>query len=317
MPRTKISVVIPTILRPQLNRAVRSAAAQIIDDCDVEIIVVADVDSDDPRLSELDLGEVSVLSTGGRKRGGAARNLGVAHATGDWIAFLDDDDEWEPNKLSVQLAAANSSRIPSATIVSCRITTRIQGRHDGFVGPKELIRGETRVEDYLFRNRKPTLGRPSLYTSTLLAPRRIALEAPWNESLPRHQDWDFLLRAQSAGAHVVQVEASLVDIWLNSSDSISASSDWRASLEWARTWRNSWSKRTYADFLAAQTLRYSLQRWSVRGGLSVLAEMVRCGALPHPQSLIMGLGGIVPRKIALSALKRRERTDLHGLSGSR
>jgi glycosyltransferase involved in cell wall biosynthesis len=46
----------------------------------------------------------------------AARNLGIASAGGEWIAFLDDDDIWLPHKLERQVAAAGASR---ADMISC------------------------------------------------------------------------------------------------------------------------------------------------------------------------------------------------------
>jgi glycosyltransferase involved in cell wall biosynthesis len=97
------TVIIPTYRRPRmLEQAVESVLAQSFSD--FELIVVDD-DRDgsarevmarfaDPRLSYL---------VNDRGRGGAGtRNAGIFRARGRWVAFLDDDDVWLPEKLAAQ-----------------------------------------------------------------------------------------------------------------------------------------------------------------------------------------------------------------------
>src|SRR5580698_9733548 len=110
-----VSAVIPTRGRPELLlRAVRSALAQTL--LQIEVVVV--IDGEDP-ATELALHEVTRVD--GRVRvvalaksigGSDARNRGVAEASGEWIAFLDDDDEWLPGKLQAQLKAVKASTAP-------------------------------------------------------------------------------------------------------------------------------------------------------------------------------------------------------------
>lgn len=99
----KISVVIPTYNRAaNVQKAIKSVLAQTFSD--VEVIVVDDGSSDDT-------GDVIAKTFGDRVRyfyqsnqgASAARNKGIAEARGEWIAFLDSDDEWEREKLELQL----------------------------------------------------------------------------------------------------------------------------------------------------------------------------------------------------------------------
>jgi glycosyltransferase involved in cell wall biosynthesis len=99
-----ISVVIPTYnRRALLLEAVDSVRAQTF--ADWELIVADDGSTDgsgdavealhDPRIRVLRLPRVG--------RAAVARNAGVGAARGEWVAFLDSDDRWEPHKLAVQL----------------------------------------------------------------------------------------------------------------------------------------------------------------------------------------------------------------------
>ncbi|MDG5814245.1 glycosyltransferase family A protein [Chitinispirillales bacterium ANBcel5] len=100
MPR--ISVIIPVYNRAKLiSRAVDSVLKQSYKD--FELIVVDDGSSDDTLKQLRDYKSVTVLSLDTNSGVSAARNFGVAHSCGEWIAFLDSDDEWKPEKLKEQL----------------------------------------------------------------------------------------------------------------------------------------------------------------------------------------------------------------------
>ncbi len=67
----------------------------------IEIIVVADRPDHDTlaAVQSLNDSRVRLILNTYTPTAGGARNAGADHATGEWIAFLDDDDEWLPNKL--------------------------------------------------------------------------------------------------------------------------------------------------------------------------------------------------------------------------
>jgi len=110
MPR--ISVVIPTYNRAaQVPAAIRCVLEQSLPPH--EVIVIDDGSTDDTAEALAPLMEqIRYIRT--ENRGvSAARNRGIREATGDWIAFLDSDDTWHPEKLRKQseCAAANNAKI--------------------------------------------------------------------------------------------------------------------------------------------------------------------------------------------------------------
>lgn len=105
-----VSVVIPTHDRKELLLlALRSVLRQR--GVEFEVLVVDDGSSDGTyaAVDSIDEPRIRVLRHE-RPRGVAtARNVGVAAASGSWIALLDDDDLWSPDKLALQLAAAEDA----------------------------------------------------------------------------------------------------------------------------------------------------------------------------------------------------------------
>ena len=108
-----ISVVIPTYNRRDLlRRALLSVFAQSLLPTEVVVIDDGSTDGTDAMISR----EFPKVCYYRQENGGvsSARNLGLQHSTGDWLAFLDSDDEWLPDKLTRQtaaLAASPDSRI--------------------------------------------------------------------------------------------------------------------------------------------------------------------------------------------------------------
>jgi glycosyltransferase involved in cell wall biosynthesis len=106
----KVSVVIPTHdRRAWLELTLRSVLRQHHDA--LEVIVVDDGSTDDTAetLAVLSDPRVRVIRHDTPRGVGASRNDGAARAKGEWIAFVDDDDLWAPDKLARQLEAANAT----------------------------------------------------------------------------------------------------------------------------------------------------------------------------------------------------------------
>ncbi|MGS0683819.1 glycosyltransferase family 2 protein [Nakamurella sp. GG22] len=301
-----VSVVIPTTGRPELLRAVRSVNNQR-PAIDTEIIVVIDASERPAVIDRLPAGApITVLSTGGGGGGCRARNLGVDHATGRWVAFLDDDDEWDSGKLFLQTAFARTRSNESTwPIVASRVRQQSANNDWAVDGvPARLYDGSTDLSDYLFRGRRSGARRASIFPSSLLVDARLAKAVPWDDGLKRHQDWDWIIRAaRHPNASLFQLPDELVTVYLGSPGSISAKPDWSSSLMWAKEHLSGGQPRTYVDFLMAQTLRYSIQARDWAGVKTVVGEIRRTKTVPSVGPAITGVAGVLTR-LQLQALMR-------------
>jgi glycosyltransferase involved in cell wall biosynthesis len=244
-----VSVVIPTRARPALvTRAVRSALAQTHDA--LEVIVVVDGPDDatgaalsaitDPRLRVLMLPE-----SGGAP---AARNAGARAATAPWTAFLDDDDEWLPAKVAVQLrvAARASSPVP---VVASRLINRTPRAES--VMPRRLPGDDEPLSEYLTVRRGLFYGDGFIQTSTIMAPTGLMHRVPFTVGLRRQQELDWTLRAVRQPGVGLHFAAEPLVLWHQDEDRdrISLAMPWREQLDWLRRSRELFTPRAYAAFV--------------------------------------------------------------------
>ncbi len=194
---TKISVIIPcSNAERYIAAAVRSVLAQ--DWPDLEVIVVEGGSSD--RSAELvrdTFPEVTLLWQ--TNQGVAdARNIGIRHSQGDWIAFLDADDIWLPGKLQAQwqmLSAQPTARMaysawqvwfstePSPSPEYVDKLLRQSGDLDRWAGPSGWIYPQLLLDC-------------EVWTSTVLAHRSLFEEVGlFDTTLPIGEDYDLWLRA--------------------------------------------------------------------------------------------------------------------------
>ncbi len=116
-PLPLVSVVIPTRDRPELLReALRSVRAQTFTDYEIVVVVSGPDNPQTPATLAATHAAGCIVLRVERPGIGPALNAGVRTARGRWIAFLDDDDLWLPNKLEVQLKVADAA---AADLVFC------------------------------------------------------------------------------------------------------------------------------------------------------------------------------------------------------
>ncbi|MBA2529168.1 MAG: glycosyltransferase, partial [Euzebyales bacterium] len=126
----EVSVVVPTHNRSHLLReTLRSVLWQR--DADFEVVVVDDGSRDDTAevLARLADARVRTVRHHTPKGVSAARNRGLAEASGEWVAFCDDDDLWAPDKLARQLVAARQAA--RAWVYAGAVNVDLRGRVHG------------------------------------------------------------------------------------------------------------------------------------------------------------------------------------------
>lgn len=290
MSKHLVSVVVPTIGREHLRRAVQSVQDQSVP---TECLVI----SDRPRMNSL-IHQVleglnyDLLSTEGSEGGGRARNIGLARARGTHVAYLDDDDAWDPRKLELQLAALKSSSAPESTI--SLTSTRFESP-DGSVRTMPTEFFDAAREDighYLVARRDVKYGRTFMQTSSILGSRSLMRSFPWDASLPKHQDWDLFIRLFSTpGVRCQMLSESLVTVYQASEGSVSKRPDWQASESWLRKHRSSLDERSTSDFAWSLILRSALHQRSLLG---VWRALKAAGThAPHPAAALVGLAGLL------------------------
>lgn len=180
--RPRVSVVIPSFNRAgNAMRAVQSALAQT--EASLEVLLVDDGSTDDTAARFADPpARVRYIR---KPNGGAssARNAGLRRARGQWIALLDSDDEWAPDKLARQLAAMGEDYVAAA----CR---HVHINADGTRQEKpQRLPGQ---DAHLFAD---LYGNLSLKTSSLVFRRHLLDKTGlFHERFPVSNDWDFFLR---------------------------------------------------------------------------------------------------------------------------
>lgn len=187
----EVSVIIPTRDRvQQVRRALASARAQR--DVAIEVVIVDDGSRNAiaSELAALAAEDVRVIRNPRSRAPAGARNVGIDAAAAPWVAFLDDDDYWAPDKLRCQLDALARAGASWAWSGAAYVT------EDG-----EMLWAERAPTPEDARRQIPSGTVIPAGASNVIARRRLLLDlGGFDERIFHLPDWDMWLRLMLADA---------------------------------------------------------------------------------------------------------------------
>lgn len=275
-----VTVVIPTRNRPKLlERAINSVLKQSFKS--FEILVIIDGNDvvtktmieelNDPRIRYI----MNIVSVGG----GQARNIGVENAKGEWIAFLDDDDEFLPDKLHKQYSKVleSTSKYP---IGYCKIIARSPKKD--YIWPRREMRKNEHLGDYILSRETLFQGEGLIQTTMIFAPKELLVKVPFGSNLKRHQEWDWLIRVANSKEDIEFVFANeVLGIWYieEERESISAQKGWEFSYKWINNYlvEGKVTKRAYASFLMTVVAGIAVKENEKKAFLYLLKSAIKKG----------------------------------------
>lgn len=214
-----VSVVIPTIGRPSLLAAVRSVIEQDFDI--LEILVVSDGFDVAPRVAEIlapiDSPLLKMLAIPHSGGASSPRNRGILESSGDLIAFLDDDDEWLPFKISQQVSHFREGVV---LVASNAIIGAVESPQRYF----ENVANHPRIGDLCLAN--------PIVTSSVLCRKAALLEGGLFPNR-KYEDYCVWLRMRLVGKFFIE---GTPNVRYAKGSEKSLSSSWEASLRQSGRW---------------------------------------------------------------------------------
>lgn len=217
-----VSVIVPTYKRAdRICNAIDSIVAQTYGVDNLEIVVVNDNRPEWPECAETDaklaryeaIPHFRLLHTAGQMGGGAARNCACREARGEYLAFLDDDDEFLPDKVETQLAFM----LENGLDMSWQDVSWYD-EAGGLVEHRRLDHCEDFSREGLIRAH---LRKPLCPTATYMLTRELFMSTDGFGEFKTGQDWWLALRCIEAGAKMGYMPGSYVRQYLHSGERLS------------------------------------------------------------------------------------------------
>lgn len=212
--RPTITVVIPAYnrkaticycLESVLRQTVSPFEIIVVDDCSTDNTVDIVKSFSDPRIRCITLDENSGAQV--------ARNRGIKEAQGEWIAFLDSDDAWVPNKLERQLEALNLVNFSPMVVVHSDCWRYDVDKEKQEICYLPLVDGEKPFALLL-----SAIG--PMFQGILTSKAALEKIGLLDESVPSYQEWDTSIRL-ARECHFIHIREPLFIYYLHCGDTIS------------------------------------------------------------------------------------------------
>lgn len=195
-----VSVVIPVFNATNVVQdAVESVVKQTMPDWELFLVDdgTTDGSNQSAKLKEIATSDprIHVLQTIGRQGAGPARNMGMAAAKGRYIAFLDADDMWHPQKLTLQLAAMETQN----AVLSCTALTRVNMT----TGQQTDVGVPAKITRHSLLHTNVIACSSAMFDRDYYGPREIP-------ALRRRQDFAFWLSLMADGSHAIGIATPLL-----------------------------------------------------------------------------------------------------------
>jgi glycosyltransferase involved in cell wall biosynthesis len=212
---------------------------------DFELIIVDDGSNDDPLLAiENVKAEFPIRLIRHERNAGAAsaRNSGIDVARGRYVAFLDSDDAWTPEKLLQQLQHVEKSH-EAGPLVS--LTRQLVVGPRTYVAPRRLLTRDQAVGEYLFQCGG------IIQSSMMFMDTGLAKSVRFVDGGRGHDDWSFALRLEEAGARFEMLPAALTIYNDDRGRARRSPSYSKARFDWLEQWRERLGEGPYLAARAA------------------------------------------------------------------
>ncbi len=218
---TMVSIIIPTYNRANvIKRAIDSVLRQTYDSYEVVVVDDGSTDETESVIAGIQDARIRYIALKENQGVAHARNIGIREARYDYIAFLDSDDEWLPDKLELQMRLFRNST-EDIGMVYCRMGGLTRDGKKRFVCPaqyfsRELLEGEM----FRFLLRQNVIGTPTV----IVCKDCLDQVGGFKETIQCLEDWEWILRI--AGKWKIGfVDQVLVEVH-KTSGSVSTNTTW-------------------------------------------------------------------------------------------